>query len=330
MNTNLDLRTLKIGSRVQDPLLVLEVDQRGGDNPHAILTLGNRSGRIASAPVWASDAQRIAGVARGDVVQVIGEVGSYRDRRQLKISSIRTLPRNEIPWHELLPSVGEVSGYWDVLDRWRREIRGPRLAAVLALFYEDAEFRRRYEQCPASTAGHHAELGGLLKHTAEIAAIARPMAKVMKADADLVLAGVLLHDIGKLEAYRWESGFTFTDEGALLGHVVLGLRMLERRVAQEPTAPCTQPELALLEHLILSHHGRLEFGSPVLPMIPEAEILHYADNTSAKLTSFADALDDPDNFAGGEGDVSARRIWELDNRRVFRGTSDWGRTAESG
>lgn len=328
MNTNLDLRTLKLGARVQDPLLVLEVDQRGGDNPHAILTLGNRSGRIASAPVWASDAQRIAGVARGDVVQVIGEVSAYRDRRQLKITSIRTLPRNEVPWRELLPSVGDVSGFWEVLDRWRREIRGPRLAAVLALFYDDADFRRQYEECPASLGGHHAELGGLLKHTAEIAAIARPMAKVMKADADLVLAGVLLHDIGKLEAYAWERSFVMTDDGALLGHVVLGLRMLERRIAQEAAAPCTPAELALLEHLILSHHGKLEFGSPVLPMIPEAEILHYADNTSAKITSFSDALDDPENWAAGGGDVSQRRIWELDNRRVFRGHSDWGRPAE--
>jgi 3'-5' exoribonuclease len=326
MNTNLDLRTLKLGARVQDPLLVLEVDQRGGDNPHAILTLGNRSGRIASAPVWASDAQRIAGVARGDVVQVIGEVSAYRDRRQLKITSIRPLPKNEVPWRELLPSVGDVTGYWEVLDRWRLEIRGPRLAAVLALFYEDAEFRRRYEECPASLSGHHAELGGLLKHTAEIAAIARPMAKVMKVDQDLVLAGVLLHDIGKLEAYRWESSFTMTDEGALLGHVVLGLRMLERRIAREAESPCTPQELALLEHLILSHHGKLEFGSPVLPMTPEAEILHYADNTSAKITSFSDALADPDNWGATGGEVSSRRVWELDNRKVYRGHSDWGRS----
>lgn len=329
MNTHLDLKSLSLGARVQDPLLVLEVDQRGGDNPHTILTLGNRSGRIASAPVWASEAHRIAGVSRGDVVQVIGEVSTYRDRRQLRITSIRNLPRSEVPIRELLPSVGEVSGYWDVLDRWRSEIRGPRLSAVLALFYDDDEFRRRYEECPASINGHHAELGGLLKHTAEIAAIARPMAKVMKADADLVLAGTLLHDIGKLEAYRWDGEFAMTEDGALLGHVVLGVRMLERRIAAAAVPPCTAPELAMLEHLILSHHGKLEFGSPVLPMTPEAEILHYADNTSAKLTSFNDALADPENFAAGGGELSTRRIWELDNRRVFQNRTDWGRLGAS-
>jgi 3'-5' exoribonuclease len=323
MNTDLQIPRLEVGTRVQDPFLVLEVEQRSGDNPHTILHFGNRSGRMASAPVWASDAARIAGVARGDVVQVIGDVSSYREKRQLKISSIRVLPKSEIPWRSLMPSVGEVGPFWDVIDRYRREIRGPRLAATLALLYDDPGFRRRYEECPASLTGHHSALGGLLKHTAEIVVIARQMAKVMKGDGDLVLAGVLLHDIGKLEAYRWEGSFEYTDAGRLLGHVVLGLRMLERRLAAEPVAPCTEEEVTILEHLILSHHGKLEFGSPVEPMTSEAEILHFADNTSAKVASFNEAMANPENFADG-GQVSARTLWELDKRRVYRWRSDWG------
>lgn len=323
VNTDLQISALAVGTRVQDPFLVLEVEQRGGDNPHTILHFGNRSGRLASAPVWASDAARIAGVARGDVVQVIGDVSSYREKRQLKVSSIRVLPRSEIPWRSLMPNVGEVGPFWEVIDRCRREIRGPRLAATLALFYDDPEFRRRYEECPASLTGHHSSLGGLLKHTAEIVIIARQMAKVMKGDGDLVLAGVLLHDIGKLEAYRWEGSFEYTDTGRLLGHVVLGLRMVERRVAAEAAPPCTPEELTVLEHLILSHHGKLEFGSPVEPMTPEAEILHFADNTSAKVASFTEAMANPENFAEG-GQVSARTLWELDKRRVYRWRSDWG------
>jgi len=323
MNTDLQIPGLAVGSRIQDPFLILEVEQRGGDNPHTILHFGNRSGRMASAPVWASDAARIAGVAKGDVVQVIGDVSSYRDKRQLKIGSIRVLPKSEIPWRSLMPSVGEVGPIWEVIDRYRREIRGPRLAATLALFYDDPEFRRRYEECPASLAGHHSALGGLLKHTAEIVVIARQMAKVMKGDPDLVLAGVLLHDIGKLEAYRWEGSFEYTDTGRLLGHVVLGLRMLERRLAMETAAPCTEEEIVMLEHLILSHHGKLEFGAPVEPMTPEAEILHFADNTSAKVASFNEAMANPENFVEG-GQVSARTLWELDKRRVYRWRSNWG------
>lgn len=323
MNADLRIATLAVGTRVQDPFLVLEIEQRGGDNPHTILHFGNRSGRLASAPVWASDAARIAGVAKGDVVQVIGDVSSYRDKKQLKVSSIRVLPRTEIPWRDLMPSVGEVGPFWEVLDRYRREIRGPRLAATLALLYDDPEFRRRYQECPASLNGHHSALGGLLKHTAEIVVMARQMAKVMKGDGDLVLAGVLLHDIGKLEAYRWEGVFEYTDTGRLLGHVVLGLRMLERTIAAQAAPPCTPEELTLLEHLILSHHGKLEFGSPVEPMTPEAEILHFADNTSAKVASFTEAAANPENFPDG-GQVSSRTLWELDKRRVYRWRSDWG------
>ena len=323
VNADLQIASLAVGARVQDPFLVLEVEQRGGDNPHTILHFGNRTGRLASAPVWASDAARIAGVARGAVVQVIGDVSSYRDKRQLKISSIRVLPEGEIPWRSLMPSVGEVAPFWEVIDRCRREVRGPRLAATLALFYDDPEFRRRYEECPASLTGHHSALGGLLKHTAEIVIIARQMAKVMKGDGDLVLAGVLLHDIGKLEAYRWEGSFEYTDTGRLLGHVVLGLRMLERRIAVEAVPPCSPEEITILEHLILSHHGKLEFGSPVEPMTPEAEILHFADNTSAKVASFTEAMANPENFPAGE-QVSAKTLWELDKRRVYRWRSDWG------
>ena len=323
--TVIDLPQLALGDRVQDPLLVLEVTPRtyqGGTM--TMLALGNHTGRIDTAPFFNADQDQVAGVARGDVVQVIGEVGAFNDRRQLKVTSIRVLPAGTVDWHDLLPSVGDVSRYWKLLDGWRAEIRGPRLRAVLDLFYEDPEFRARYEACPASTVGHHAELGGLLKHTAEVAAIGRAMARVADADQDLVLAGVLLHDIGKLEAYRWDGPFTATERGHLYGHVVLGSLMLERAVRGADPMPCTELELDLLQHLILSHHGRQEFGAPVPPMTLEAEVLHFADNASAKTAAMHEALAD-DSLFEGDALVSSRTVWQLDRRRAFRGESDWGR-----
>lgn len=318
------------GDRVQDPLLVREVAQRGYQGgTMTVLTLGNHTGVIETAPFFDTDQAKLAGVARGVVAQVIGEVTTYRDRRQLAVSSLRVLPTGTVPWGELLPSVGEVGRYWKVLDGWRGEIRGPRLAAVLDLFYGDAEFRARYEACPASPVGHHAELGGLLKHTAEVAAIARGIARTTAADADLVLAGVLLHDIGKLEAYRWDGPFSATDRGHLYGHVVLGSLMLERAVRGADPMPCTEEELDLLQHLILSHHGRQEYGAPVAPMTLEAEILHHADLASARTAAMQGALAD-DALFEGEALVTARTIWQLDRRRAFRGASDWGRKAGSG
>lgn len=319
-----DLRRAALGERLQDPLLVLEIQQKsfGADKECTVLTLGNASGRIESAPFWGADQQQVAGIAKGHVAQIIGEIDQFRGRRQLKISSIRALPRESVDRRQLLPSVGDVSGYWKKLDAWRAEIAGPRLQNTLALFFDDPNFRRRFEECPASISGHHAELGGLLKHVAEVAHIGREIARTCKADRDLVLAGALLHDIGKLESYGWDGLFTYTDSGRLLGHVVLGVLMLDRRVALETPAPCSTDGIMLLHHMILSHHGQLEFGAAVPPMTLEAEILHYADNASAKATSMADAMQDPDNFLGDEL-MSARSIWQLDKRRAYRGMVDW-------
>ncbi|MCL4866624.1 MAG: HD domain-containing protein [Gemmatimonadales bacterium] len=318
------LPTAAPGDRIQSPLVILDVHARGtGDTAHTILTFGNASGRLESAPFWPGEQHLVAAVRKGQVAQVIGEVQLYRDRRQLKVTSLRVLPRQSVDVRQLLPAIPDPAPYWEVLDRWRAEIRGPRLRAVLALLFDDPEFRDRFAQSPASLAGHHALLGGLLKHTAEVAAIARAVSRASGADGDLVLAGVLLHDIGKLEAYRWDTHFEMTEAGALMGHVVLGAQMLDRAVLDAATPPCTDEELLLLQHLILSHHGRHEYGAPVLPMTLEAEVLHYADNASAKSASMAEAIGNPENFTEDE-QVSNRRIWSLENRKIYRGRSDWG------
>ncbi len=290
-----DLTTLHIGDRLQDPLLVIEADQRSFEGGvYTVLTLGNATGAIATEPFWPERVAEVEGIRKGHVVQVIGEVADYRGRRQLRVTSLRLLPAGSVDAAGLLPSVGDVEPYWEKLDAWRREIAKPRLAAVLALFYDEEDFRRRYERCPASIAGHHAALGGLLKHTTEVAVIARAITRVAGADQDLVLAGVLLHDIGKLDAYRWDGAFAYTDTGHLVGHVVLGALTLERRLNEHTPPPCS-------------------------------DVLHWADNASAKTASMADALRDADAF--GEELVSQRRFWQLDQRRAFRGASDWGEKA---
>jgi 3'-5' exoribonuclease len=319
-----DLKRAPLGERLQDPLLVLEVEQKTfGDKDCTVLTLGNATGRLATAPFWGAEQITVAGISRSDVVQVIAEIDQYRGKRQLKITSIRALPRASVDIRQLLPSVGEVTSYWKTLDQWRSEIRGPHLARTLALFFDDDEFRTRFESCPASIAGHHAAIGGLLKHVCEVATIGRAIARTCHADRDLVLAGALLHDIGKLESYRWDRAFEYTDCGRLFGHVVLGALMFDRRVSSETPRPCTDQELMLLHHLILSHHGKLEFGAAVSPMTLEAEVLHYADNASAKTASMSEALDDDGNF-DREQDVTMRTLWQLDHRRGYRGASDWG------
>ena len=270
----LDLKALTPGTRVQDPFLVHEVDERSTKDGKAFatLTLGNASGSIKTAPFWEEQLHQIAGVGKGVVVQVIGEAGAYQGTPQLKVTSIRVLPKGSIDYAELQASItpAERQRYWESVDKWLGEMKAPRLRAVVGLFYDDADFRRRYEQCPAATVGHHAELGGLLKHTVEVISIGRHVAKVAKADVDLITAGVLLHDIGKLEAYRWDGAFSPTEKNVLYGHVVLGSLELERRVRAAQAMPCTEQELDILQHLVLSHHGVLEYGAPVRPATRQA------------------------------------------------------------
>jgi len=326
MTELLNIPGLATGTRVDATFIVRDVDvrtQANGD-PFTILTLGNATGTIGTEPFWAERSAEVAGLRRGHVVRVVGEAATYRDRPQLRVVSLRHLPSDSVDFTTLLPSVGPVERYWNTLDGWRREILKPRLRAAVDLFYEEDVFRRQYEQCPGAVIGHHAVLGGLLKHTVEVAAIARTIAKACGADIEIVMAGVLLHDIGKLEAYAWQGAFEHTERGRLLGHVALGALMLDRRLAEASPPVCTELERDILLHLVLAHHGRLEFGSPITPMTLEAEVIHWADNASAKTESVADVLRSDANF--GEGLVSQSQRM-LDYRRFWRGSSDWGDTS---
>ena len=317
--TTVSLPDLRLGAHVEDTLLVYDVEQRtqSDGSPFVVLTLGNSTGKVKSAPFWSSDVHKVEGIEKGAVVSLVAEVGEYRGDRQLRVISLRSVPRNMVDWARLLPSVGDITPWWRKVDEWRGEMPDGPWRRAVALFYEDQDFRARYERCPASLSNHHAELGGLLKHTVEVGHIAREIAKPCRAKADLVLAGVLLHDIGKLEAYSWDGMFEMTEAGSLIGHVVLGSLMLDRRLDEEEQPPLDDTERLVLQHLILSHHGELQFGSPVRPMTLEAEVLHLADHASAATTNLAAALKEGANF--GEGEAVSRPIWTLDRRRVYRG-----------
>jgi len=335
--TSLDLRTLDIGARVQHTLRVTDRAEKStatGD-PFVILTLGNASGEIQTAPIWANLlAQGWAeGAERGAIVQAIGQVDRYEAKgtakRQLKLTApVRVLPRGELDLADFLPHIAEdPQRLWEQLDKLRRDISSARLKRVLALFYDDEPFRLRFERTPASINGHHCKVGGLLLHVWEVAYMARHMAKAMRASEDLVTAGVLLHDIGKLEAYdvSWE-GFVRTPAGNLIEHVVLGSMMLDERLAAAAARGeviCSSDQRLELQHLILSHHGKLEFGSPVRPLTLEAEIVHRADDASAKAADMASVIADDDVFREGEQFGDRSRLWRVDKRPVWRRPHDW-------
>lgn len=331
MEKLLEINTLSTGDEIQHPLLVLDVITRAGDHPRTTLLLGNRTGRIETSPFWAGRDEMIRGLSKGMLAQVVGKTTKFRDTLQLEVTSIRPLPKGSVPLADLAPSVGPVDRYWQYIDETRAKLSAPRLGAVLDLFYADDSFRERYEQCPgAPGTGHHAAIGGLLQHTCEVALIGRQMAKVARADEELVFTAALLHDIGKTECYTWETGVFDTNErGRMVGHVVQGMNMFRDAVTRAATPPCTPDEQLLIEHMILSHHGQLEFGSPVRPLTLEAEILHFADDASAKTASISDAYASNELFPG-TARVSSKRVWQLDNRWMVKMPVDFGRGTENG
>ena len=326
----LDVPGLTPGDRVQHELLVRERAEKktSAGDPFVVLKLGNRSGAIDTAPIWSDKLEWAAGADPGRVVQVIGDVALYgrngTAKRQLAVTApLRVMPAEHFRADEFLPRVDEdVARLWEKLDRARRSVRSAPLRAVLDCVFGDDVFREQFERAPGSTKGHHAKIGGLLQHTVEVANIAVTSARaIRKANVDLVTAGALLHDVGKVEAYEiGPGGFAATQCGLLVGHVVLGLLHVERRLTTLGEPPCTEGQLLELRHMILSHHGKLEFGSPVVPMTLEAQIVHQADDASAKATDFLDAFDDAELWS--DGGPFSKRSWQL-GRQVWKRDHDW-------
>jgi 3'-5' exoribonuclease len=320
----IDLARLVAGDRVQHELLVREREDKvtkAGD-PFIALKLGNATGTI-SANVWKEMVPQVQGVRPGQVVQVIGEIEDYQGRRQLKLKSApRVVPAGAESLEDFLPRIREnVTELWARVDAWRAEMKGP-LRKAIDLFFADEAFREAFAIAPGATRGHHALVGGLLLHTCEVAAIARTSAQTMRGNIPLITAGALLHDIGKVEAYSTAfGGFENTQAGHLLGHIVLGSLMLEARVKTLPAGTLSEPQRLELHHFIQSHHGILEYGAAVKPMTLEAELLHYADNISAKGNDFNTTTVDPEYFPNEDVEFS-KRHWQLE-RRLWKRSHSW-------
>jgi 3'-5' exoribonuclease len=194
------------------------------------------------------------------------------------------------------------------------------LKRLLKALLADSVLAQAYREAPAARQLHHAWLGGLLEHVVSLLGLAdRVAAHYPLLDRDLLVTGVILHDIGKIRELVWESGFDYTVEGVLLGHIQMGVDLVEKTIAGLPGFPDRLRTLVL--HMILSHHGKLEFGSPKLPMIPEALVLNFLDDLDAKMQAIASAFEKsaqegklPDELTG--------KVWSLDQRQLLN-TRAW-------
>lgn len=257
--------------------------KKSGD-PYLSLVLSDRTGQL-EAKMWDGIAEVVDTFERDDFVKAEGLVQMYRDRPQITIRRIRRLDDSDVDISQYLPHTErDIGEMWAELNAAVASLENPHLKQLLESFLADDEIAECFKIAPAAKTMHHAFVGGLLEHVTSLLRLARLTAGNYDfVDVDLVTAGVVLHDMGKIYELSYKRTFGYTDEGQLLGHMIIVLRMLDRKCAGFPDFP---PRLkTLLEHLILSHHGHYEFGSPKLPMFPEALLLHYIDDLDSKLES---------------------------------------------
>jgi 3'-5' exoribonuclease len=261
---------------------VKDVRQKKSGDPYLSLLLGDRTGEV-DAKMWDNVAEVIDTFDRDDFVKVKGLLQIFQNRPQLTIHKMTRVLDADVDFADYFP-VSER----DPMEMFA-ELRGivdgmsnPHLRALLNAFLDDEQFARVYRTAPAAKQVHHAYLGGLLEHVLSVCNLCRmSAAHYSYVDLDLVLTGAVLHDIGKVAELTYDRSFGYSAEGQLLGHIVIGLRMLHQKLACLPDFP---PKLqVLVEHLIISHHGELEFGSPKVPLFPEALLLHHLDNLDSKM-----------------------------------------------
>lgn len=303
--------------------LVLGKQQRMTKNnkPYLNLILGDKSGQMEGR-VWEPGDPRIAReFERGDVVKVRGCVTRFDDRCQIKVDQLRKAHDGEAALEDMLPAtLLDVNELWTQLNTAVESIANPDLKRLLEALLTDPDIARAYREAPAARQLHHAWLGGLLEHVISLLGLAEKVAAHYPLlDRDLLLTGVILHDIGKIRELTWATGFDYSVEGVLLGHIQMGVDLVEKTIAGLPSFP---PRLrTLVLHLILSHHGKLEFGSPKLPMIPEALALNFIDDLDAKMMAMSSEFERSAREGKGADELTGK-VWALDNRQLLN-TKKW-------
>jgi 3'-5' exoribonuclease len=250
--------------------------------PFLNLTLCDRTGDV-DAKMWDNADKVMDTFERNDFVRVKGLPQVFQNRLQFTVHTLVRVSESDVDYTDYFPASERNAGeMFAELLGIVGSIQNAHLKALLEAVFADESIARRFQQAPAAKTIHHAWLGGLLEHVLSLCNLARTVGPHYPfVDTDLLLTGAILHDIGKIEELSWERGFSYTDSGQLIGHIVQGLRIIDEKARAVPGFP---PRLkTLLDHMIVAHHGELEFGSPKVPLFAEALLLHFLDNLDSKL-----------------------------------------------
>jgi 3'-5' exoribonuclease len=266
--------------------------------PFLTLKLVDRTGEI-NGRIWERAVEMDAAVAVKSVVLLRARSEKYREELQLQVQEIAPVPRADIDPSDFLPTCPlDLPELWARLQRLAAQIRQRPLKRLVNSVLQDTLLMERFRRAPAAKSMHHAYLGGLLEHTVSVAELVYRISDHYSVlDRDLLLAGAIFHDLGKVDEFVYDLYIDYSDAGRLLGHMVQGLAIIEQKLGTVKGIPADQA--LLVKHLILSHHGEAEFGAVKLPMTREAFVLHFADDLDAKMNSLTRILEEPrDENAG--------------------------------
>jgi 3'-5' exoribonuclease len=305
---------LRAGQSLDDLFLLTSkrLAHKKDGNPYLTLSLEDRSGSLAGV-VW-DQVERISAAAQvGDVVHAQGSVGEFRDRLQVVVRQLAAQPAGSFDAADFLPATNRNRGaMFERLTQLTAGIANPHLKTLMERFWSDPDFVAAFKTAPAAKRMHHAYIGGLLEHTLSMALLCdRIGGHYAGIDMDLLLCGAILHDIGKTRELTYQIGFDYSDEGRLLSHIVIGLEMVDAKIRQIADFPKVVADL--LKHLIVSHHGSRELGSPEPPKTIEALLLNHIDEIDSKINAIRDFMQRED------GDANWTAYHRLLERHFYRG-----------
>lgn len=292
------VNTLKAGDTVDEVFVLAEknLSQKKDGNNFLNVTLSDKTGRIKGV-VWDNVEEISLKVSSGNFVHVKANVSEYRDILQLVIKSMVACPVDSVNPDDFLPVTAlDVDDLFDRLVKKTESMQNEHLKQLFNAFWNDKEFVRDFKKAPAAKNMHHAYLGGLLVHTVSMVFLAEKIADHYRGgsiDRELLMAGAILHDIGKLREFEYQYKIDYSDEGRLLSHIVIGLQMIDEKLDKIQNFP-KKLEI-LLKHLVVSHHGTREFGSPEVPKTIEAFLLNYVDEIDSKVNGIRDFISQEDS-----------------------------------
>ena len=291
-----DVNTLIDGASVDEVYLLSDKQLRANrvGDLYLLAQLRDRTGQI-SGLLWNVKEAEMARISAGDYVRIRGKVQLYQGNLQIILTGIEPVPADQVEPEQFIPAPSQdTERLLARLTEILYSITDPHLRRLMQEYLEDPEVSAGLGRAPAGVKLHHAFHGGLLEHIVNVLETAvRVIDLYPQVDRSLLLAGIFLHDLGKIRELAFQDTFAYTDEGQLIGHLVIGIEMLNEKtpaVAEALDEPFPSETLLRLKHMILSHHGSYDFGSPKLPMTPEAIALHHLDNLDAKVNEFSSLI----------------------------------------